>query len=157
DVTYNVTAVQNGTSNSITATQRYAATDPSGGSVTMDNFSSYTNYTFTVSAVEDVDNSIGDPGGTVSAPGYAQRSNDVTAPTFLPGSLQPSRQTLGTVYATWPAATDTGVGVANYKACIDGTNCNTVVYDGSQTSQNTVFNNVRNDAAQHTVTVVAVD
>jgi hypothetical protein len=157
DVTYNVTAVQNGTSNSITTTQRYAASDPPQGSVTMDNFSSYTNYTFTVSAVEDKDTAIGDPGGTVSAPAYPQRSNDVTAPIFGSGSVQPSRQTLGTVYATWPAASDAGVGVDHYRACIDATNCKTVPYDGSQTSQNTVFTGVRNDNAQHTVTVVAVD
>jgi hypothetical protein len=114
DVTYTVTAQPAGGGGPInTGTVKYPD-DGTAGSLTMDGFNSFTDYVFRVSAVEDVGDPAGDPGGTVNAPASAiATSDDVIAPQFSAGTL-PTATTvsLGTISVTWPPATDAGSGVA---------------------------------------------
>lgn len=157
DVTYTVTAQQVGGGPPNTRTVRYP--DPgTAGSLTMDVFASYTTYTFKVTAVEDVNDPPGDPGGSVVGDPIPQATSfDVTSPTFT-GSLSAARSSLGTVAATWPSATDSGTGVASYVLCVDASNCTgDIPVQPLESSQTSSVSGVRNDGAIHQVTVVAKD
>jgi hypothetical protein len=162
DVTYTVTAQPAGGGGPInTGTVKYPD-DGTNGSLTMDGFNSYTNYDFAVSAVEDVNDPPGDPGGTAAATAFVTvQSDDVIAPQFTAGTL-PTATTvsLGTITVTWPPATDAGSGVASYKVCIDvSAFCTSVAFDPLAITQSATpgATLIRNDGATHTVSVVAVD
>jgi Fibronectin type III domain len=161
DVTYTVTAQPAGGGGPInTGTVKYPD-DGTAGSLTMDGFNSYTDYVFTVSAVEDVGDPAGDPGGTANAGSSATaQSFDVIAPQFSGGTL-PTATTvsLGTITVTWPPATDAGSGVASYTVCIDGGFCTSVPFDPLSVTQSATpgAGLIRNNGASHTVSVVAVD
>jgi hypothetical protein len=156
DVTYTVTASQDGTTNTDTVTTRYAAGDASPGSATFPNLSNYTGYTFTVSAVEDVDGAIGDPGGTVTALAAQERSNDIFPPTFV-GDVMATRSALSTVRVTWPEASDPGSGVRDYEVCVAGVPCASVEPDPLGGPLEQIVGRVPNDGAVHAVTVTAYD
>jgi fibronectin type 3 domain-containing protein len=160
DVTYTVTAQQVGGGPINTRTVKYPD-DGTDGSLTMDGFSSFTSYVFQVSAVEDVGDPSGDPGGTADADQSATaQSFDVLPPQFSGGTL-PTATTvsLGTIAVTWPPATDAGSGVASYTVCIDGAICTSVPFDPLAITQTATPGPglIRNDGAVHTVSVVAVD
>jgi chitodextrinase len=155
DVTYNVTAV--GTT--ISHTVRLDNNDTTA-STTLDGFSSFTPYTFRVTAVEDAGDPPGDPGGSVqSDPTGVVRSRDTSSPTFGSGPLVASRDTLGTVDASWPAASDPGSGVDHYMACVDAMSCVSIPFDALAASQTATLGvgAIPNDGAFHTVTVIAYD
>ena len=125
----------------------------------MDGFVSYTQYSFTVSAVEDTNDPPGDPGGTVAgdAPSVAT-SLDTLPPQFNGGTVTASRSSLGTITATWSAATDAGTGMASYQVCVDVINCSTQpVQAGATQSADLGAGGIRNDGLSHSVSVVAVD
>ena len=161
DVTYTVTAQQTGGGPVISRTVRYS-TIGTAGSLTIDGLASYTTYQFAVSAVEDVGDPPGDPGGTTlgaSPANVVVRTNDILAPQFNSTTLIASRAALGTISATWPAASDFGSGVASYQVCVDTINCTSVPFDPFASSQTATPGapNVPNDGGTHTVSVVAVD
>jgi fibronectin type 3 domain-containing protein len=154
DVTYTVTAQQDAGSPIISRTTR------SAGSLTIDGLASYTSYLFNVSAVEDVGDPPGDPGGTTpGTPEPVRRTFDVLSPQFNSPTLQATPAGLGTITATWPAASDSGSGVASYLVCVDTIMCESVPYQAFLSSQTATPGapNVPNDGGSHTVTVVAVD
>jgi hypothetical protein len=155
DVTYNVTALQVGSTTTITATHHYNAGDTSPGSVTMDNFLSYGNYNFTVSAVE-ANESMSDPGGTVSAPVVSTRANDIIAPTFSSPVVTTTRTSVGAATVSWSSASDQGSGVASYAVCVDAS-CQTVAYDPLASTVTAAFTGIPSNGAQHPVTVTATD
>jgi hypothetical protein len=158
DVTYNVLAsltpggpVVNST------TARYSAVG-TAGSVTMDGFTSYTSYVFSVEAVEDAGDPPSDPGQTT--PGTNSPtvlSNDVTSPTFNGGVLSAARTSLGAITAIWPGASDSGTGVASYSICVDGGNCQSKAFDPLASTQSIPITGVPNDGQSHIVSVVAID
>jgi hypothetical protein len=161
DVTYTVTAQQSPGSPIISRTVRYS-TIGTVGNLTIDGLASYTSYTFAVSAVEDVGDYPGDPGGTTAGASPANvvaRTNDIIAPQFNGATLVASRVGLGTISTTWPAASDFGSGVASYTVCVDAIACTSVPFQPFQMSQTATPGapNVPNDGATHTVSVVAVD
>jgi chitodextrinase len=162
DVTYTVTAQQDPGGPIISRTVRYSSIG-TAGSLTVDGLASYTSYQFTVNAVEDVGDPPGDPGGTTIGASPANvivRSNDILAPQFNAATLIASRAGLGTISATWPAASDFGSGVASYQVCVDAIlPCTSVAFDPFASSQTATPGspNVPNDGGTHTVTVVAVD
>ena len=161
DVTYTVTAQQTGGGPVISRTVRYSTTG-TAGSLTIDGLASYTTYQFAVSAVEDVGDPPGDPGGTTlgaSPANVVVRTNDILAPQFNSTTLIASRAALGTISTTWPAASDFGSGVASYQVCVDTITCTSVPFDPFASSQTATPGapNVPNDGGTHTVSVVAVD
>ena len=137
------------------STTRRATQRP--GSVTMDNFSSYTSYNFTVTAVETAGDPPSDPGGSVSAPVFPAMSLDVVKPQFSSVVVNANRTVPGSVSVSWPSATDAGSGVASYNVCVDGTNCKVEPFQALSQQQGDVFTGVADDGLSHPVTVTAVD
>jgi hypothetical protein len=160
DVTYNVTA-QQGSSGPVTISKAVKYADPgTDGSVTMDGFTSYTFYTFKVSAVEDVGDPAGDPGGTVAADLAAPpvRSFDVIAPQFAVGAVpSATRSGLGTIVATFPSATDAGSSVSGYTVCVDAMHCVPATVLPLEATQTATLTGLPNDGGSHTLSVVAAD
>ena len=159
DVTYDVIARQPAGGVVSSQTVRYS-TVGTAGQVTMSGFTSFTSYVFSVEAVEDAGDPPSDPGQTTagaSPPNDPEQSNDVSAPSFNGGLLSASRTSLGTITATWPAASDAGTGVASYLVCFDGSACQTVPFDPLAASQQAVDPSAADDGAVHPVTVTAVD
>jgi hypothetical protein len=151
DVLYEVTAESSGGSTT-TRTARYLVGDSSPGSLTMDGFASYTNYTFTVSANEDGGPTVdGDSSATV-------RSLDTLAPQFNGGIVTAERGSLGTITASWNSATDAGTGVVGYSVCVDVVSCTAEPVAPGQVQNADVGNGtIRNDGLSHSVAVFAVD
>ncbi len=159
DVTYDVVAQQPAGGVVSSQTVRYS-TVGTAGQVTMTGFTSYTSYVFSVEAVEDAGDPPSDPGQTTAGASPAsdpEQSNDVSAPSFNGGLLNASRTSLGTITATWPAASDAGTGVAGYLVCFDGSSCQNIAFDPLEASQLAVDPNVADDGAVHSVSVTAVD
>jgi hypothetical protein len=159
DITYRATGTPVGGGAGITRTVRYAIGDASGGSLTLDGFVSYTQYSFVVSAIEDTNDPPGDAGGTVNgdAPALAT-SLDVLPPQFNGGTVTATRSSLGTITATWSAATDAGTGVTGYQVCVDVANCTTIpLQAGATQTADLGAGGIRNDGLSHSVSVVAVD
>ncbi|HEY1478550.1 MAG TPA: fibronectin type III domain-containing protein [Gaiellales bacterium] len=158
DVQYNVTAQP--TAGGPPITQSVPAGAPGApGTTTLDGFANYAGYKFDVTAVENANDPPGDPGQTTPDDvGYTTRSNDITSPS-LNGTITATRQTLGTIGVSWPAASDSGSGVDHYVACVDGINCVSLPYTPLVSPQTAVLGNgtIPNDGANHTVTVVAYD
>jgi hypothetical protein len=159
DVTYDVVAQQPGGGVVSSQTARYS-TVGTAGQVTMGGFASYTSYVFSVEAIEDAGDPPSDPGQTTvgaNPPNDPEQSNDTSAPSFNGGLLIASRTSLGTITAIWPAASDSGTGVASYLVCFDGSSCQTVPFDPLAPSQQAVDENVADDGAVHSVVVTALD
>ena len=158
DVTYNVLAsLTPGGAVVNSTTARYADVG-TAGSVTMDGFTSYTSYVFSVEAVEDSGDPPSDPGQTTPGTNTATvTSNDVTSPSFNGGVLSASRTSLGSITAIWPGASDSGTGVASYSICVDGGNCQSQAFDPLASTQSIPLVGVPNDGQSHTVSVVAID
>jgi hypothetical protein len=151
DVLYEVTAESSGGSTT-TRTARYLVGDSNPGSLTMDGFASYTNYTFTVRANED-----GGPTIAGDAPASAT-SLDTLAPQFNGGIVTAARASLGTITASWNSATDAGTGVAGYSVCVDFVSCTAEPVAPGQVQTADVGNGtIRNDGLIHSVAVFAVD
>ncbi|MEO9176662.1 MAG: hypothetical protein ABI317_14200 [Gaiellales bacterium] len=156
DVTYNVIASVPGSGAVVTTkTARYGDVG-TAGSVTMDGFTSYTPYTFSINAVEDPD-APSNPGQTTPSSTFGPvTSQDVSAPVFT-GTLSAARTAVGTITATWPYASDSGTGVDHYTLCLDGASCQSVPFDPLQATTTQILQGVPDDGQTHTVSVVAVD
>jgi chitodextrinase len=157
DVTYNVIATVPGTGAVVTTkTARYS--DATAGSVTMDGFTSYTPYNFSINAVEDAGDPPSDPGQTTPSAIFGPAtSQDVSSPSFNSGVLSAARTAVGTITASWPSASDSGTGVDHYTLCLDGGSCQSVPFDPLQSTTTQILQQVPDDGQTHTVSVVAVD
>jgi large repetitive protein len=160
DVTYNVLAsLTPGGAVVNSTTARYADVG-TAASVTLDGFTSYTDYWFSVEAVEDAGDPPSDPGQTTPGANPANvkaTSNDVTSPSFNGGVLSASRTSLGSITAIWPGASDSGTGVASYSICVDGGTCQSQAFDSLASTQSIPLTGVPDDGQSHTVSVVAID
>ena len=160
DVTYNVLASLTPGGAVVNSTTVRYPTIGTAGSVTMDGFTSYTSYVFSVEAVEDAGDPPSDPGQTTPGTSPANvtvRSNDVTSPSFNGGVLSAARTSLGSISASWPGASDSGTGVASYTICVDGGSCQSQAFDPLASTQSIPLTGVPNDGQTHTVSVVAID